>query len=214
MQILYEDDHLLAVNKPAGLSAESGLAGHPSAERGALGYCRSKQPDKPAPYMLAVHRLDRATSGVLLLAKSKAALTALMAQFERKQVEKVYQAEVSGLPPAESGVLRHFLARTPDGKSALVSDREIPDSKPVELRYRVLEKTADGARLEIFPATGRFHQIRAQLAFAGFPVTGDTRYGGPPWREHAVKLHACRLSVRHPKSGAALVLEASAPDEW
>ncbi|MCK6691828.1 MAG: RluA family pseudouridine synthase [Thermoanaerobaculia bacterium] len=221
MDILFEDNDLLAVNKPAGLSTESGRAPHPSAEKEALQYLLEREQAAPArlpahktPYLRAVHRLDRAASGVLLLAKSKTALSNLMNQFERQTVEKVYIAEVEPAPGEASGILRHFLKRSPDGKSALVSDLETPDSRPVELRYRVLENPGKNNRLEIFPASGRFHQIRAQLAHIGCPITGDVRYGGPFWREHAIKLHARRLVIRHPKSGAQLVIEAPLPPEW
>lgn len=217
MDILFEDDNLLAINKPAGLSSESGLASHPSAEKEALQYLLhipGQAPAKRHLYLRAVHRLDRAASGVLLLAKSKTALSNLMAQFEHHSVEKVYVAEVATCPKESSGILRHFLKRAPDGKSALVSDEMIQGSQPAELRYRMLEKTNTGARLEIFPASGRFHQIRAQLAHIGCPVIGDVRYGGPFWREHAIKLHARRLVVRHPKNGNLLAIEAPVPADW
>lgn len=221
MNILFEDHYLLAIDKPAGLSSESGLARHPSAEQEALLYL-TQQLSATAkstyriftPYLRAVHRLDRASSGVLLLAKSKAALSNLMAQFERHSVEKVYYAEVAATPPESSATLRHFLKRTEDGKSALVFDDPVSGGQAAELYYRVVEKNGDAARLEIFPASGRFHQIRAQLAHIGCPIVGDVRYGGPFWQEHAIKLHARRLSVRHPKSGELLVLEAPVPESW
>ena len=221
MEILFEDSWLLAINKPAGLSTESGLAPYPSAEKEALQYLLQRDkatpgwiPPKKVHYLRAVHRLDRAASGVLLLAKSKPVLSNLMTQFERQSVEKVYVAEVESLPSGGNGFLRHFLKKTPDGKSALAFDREVPDSRPAELRYYVMENTQKGIRLEIFPAGGRFHQIRAQLAHIGSPIVGDVRYGGSFWREHAIKLHARRLCVRHPKNGERLVLEAPLPGDW
>lgn len=221
MDILFEDNDLLAVNKPAGLSTESGRAPHPSAEKEALQYLLERKKTAPArppahktPYLRAVHRLDRAASGVLILAKSKTALSNLMNQFERQTVEKVYIAEVETGPEEASGILRHFLKRSPDGKSALVSDKPIAGSQIAELRYHTVEKKREYAILEIFPASGRFHQIRAQLAHIGCPIAGDVRYGGLFWREHAIKLHARRLVIRHPKSGAQLVIEAPLPPEW
>ncbi|MBK9338023.1 MAG: RluA family pseudouridine synthase [Lewinellaceae bacterium] len=219
MQIIYEDDTLLAINKPAGLSSESGKALHPSAEKWAQEYTSDQRREavgafQRAPYLRAVHRLDRASSGVLLFSKTKSALTNLMDQFENRTVEKIYIAEVVGTLPAASGTLQHHLAKSPDGKAAIVSDMPFDGSKPAECAYLVLEKTATGARVEIVPKTGRFHQIRAQLAHIGCPVLGDTRYGGQPWLEHAVKLHACRLIVQHPKTGERLTLEAPLPDNW
>lgn len=217
MDILFEDNDLLAINKPAGLSTESGRALHPSAEKEALQYLLqkgNKAPAKKMPYLRAVHRLDRAASGVLLLAKSKQVLSNLMAQFERHTIEKVYVAEVAAPPAEAGGALRHFLKRTSDGKSALVFDNPVDGSQAAALRYLVLKKKTGSAILEIFPASGRFHQIRAQLAHIGCPITGDVRYGGPFWREHAIKLHARRLVIRHPKRDETLVIEAPLPAIW
>lgn len=217
MHILFEDRYLLVIDKPAGLSSESGKASHPSAERAALQHLTEQNKTaagRPLPYLRAVHRLDRAASGVLVLAKTKTALTHAMAQFEQRAVEKIYWAEVAAPPPADSGTLVHFLKKSADGKSARVFDHEEPGARVVELHYRVLQPTAGGARLEIRPAGGRFHQIRAQLAHAGCPIVGDVRYGGPPWHEHAIKLHARRLGLRHPKSGEMQVFEAPLPAAW
>lgn len=219
MQIIYEDDTLLAINKPAGLSSESGMAQHPSAEKWAQEYTANQRREavgafQRTPYLRAVHRLDRASSGVLLFAKSKSALTHLMDQFENRTVEKIYLTEVAGVLPAASGTLRHHLAKGPDGKSAVVADAPFKDSKPAECDYRILEKTAAGARVEIVPKTGRFHQIRAQFAHIGCPVVGDVRYGGQPWLEHAIKLHSRSLIVRHPRTGEPLRIEAPLPDNW
>ena len=222
MRILFEDNYLLAIDKPAGLSSESGGARHPSAEKEARGVISDegggdisrRNRGKSPTYLRAVHRLDRTASGVLLLAKTKTALSNLMAQFERHTVEKVYLAGVARIPPAGSGTLRHFLKRAPDGKSAEVFDTPVEGSQMAELSFRVLEKKGAGGLLEIFPATGRFHQIRAQLAHIGCPIDGDTRYGGPFWQENAIKLHARRLRVRHPKSGEMIVLEAPVPENW
>lgn len=219
MQILFEDNYLLALNKLAGLSSESGASRHPSAETWAQDYLLEKikqragvaSPKKP-PFVRVAHRLDRPTSGVLLFAKTKAALTHLMAQFEERSVEKTYRAVAEQVPEPASGILRHWLKRSPDGRSALVFDQEVADAQLCTLHYRVLEKMALGAKLEIEPETGRFHQIRAQLAHSGWPIAGDVQYGAHAWLPHQLKLHACRLSLLHPKSGEAMVI--AAPEPW
>jgi 23S rRNA pseudouridine1911/1915/1917 synthase len=167
---------------------------------------------KISPYLRAVHRLDRASSGVLVLAKSKAMLSILMLQFEHREVEKTYRDVVEKAPPADSGVLTHWLKRDETGKQALVFDKALPDTQPCESEYTLLERNGAQALLEIRPRTGRFHQIRAQLAHIGCPIVGDVLYGGQFWREHEIKLHAQRLSFTHPRTGAPMVIEA--PWDW
>ncbi|MFN0213473.1 MAG: RluA family pseudouridine synthase [Saprospiraceae bacterium] len=215
MQILFEDHDLLVINKPAGLSSESGTARHPSAEKEALELYRQKvlgdgggMMMKVSPYLRAVHRLDRASSGVLVLAKSKSMLTELMNQFERREVEKTYQAWVENAPKPDAATLSHWIKRDETGKRALVFDRNLPDSQSCESEYKLLEMNAGQALLEIKPRTGRFHQIRAQLAHIGCPIVGDVLYGGKFWREHEIKLHAQRLMFKHPRTDAPMVFEA------
>lgn len=218
LQILFEDNYLLALYKPAGLSSESGTDRHPSAETWAQEYLlaqreqrNGKTPHYKPPFVRAAHRLDRPTSGVLLFAKTKAALSHLMAQFEARSVEKIYRAITEQVPEPASATLRHWLKRAPDGRSALVFDLEAANTQPCSLQYTVLEKIGAGARLEIRPETGRFHQIRAQLAHAGWPIVGDVQYGGQAWLPNQLQLHARRLSFLHPKSGEEMVLEAKEP---
>lgn len=214
MQILFEDYDLLAIHKPSGLSSESGNARHPSAEREALEVLRKNLLGegnllKINPYLRAVHRLDRASSGVLILAKSKSMLTELMGQFERREVEKTYWAMTDTIPKEASAVLSHWLKRDDSGKQAIVFDHETPGCQPCTSEYKILEKRGEQALLEIHPRTGRYHQIRAQLAHIGCPIVGDVKYGGSFWREHEIKLHARRLTFRHPRTDAPMTIEAA-----
>ena len=221
MQIIFEDYYLLVINKPAGLSTESGASRHPSAETEALFYftkslneSSSSSRLKVTPYLRSVHRLDRASSGVLVFAKTKAALTNLMGQFERREVEKVYRAVLEKAPRPEAGTQKHFLKRSEDGRKAIICDTQERDSQPCELRYKTLAMRGKQAEVEIHPLTGRFHQIRAQFAHIGCPVVGDVAYGGKALKEFEVKLHAARLTVLHPRSGVVLVLEAEVGEGW
>lgn len=221
MQILFEDYYLLIVNKPAGLSSESGGARHPSAEREALFYftqhlqqTSASKKLKATPFLRAAHRLDRVASGILVFAKTKTALTHLMEQFEKRETQKTYLATVEKRPPADSGTLSHWLKKSPDGKQALISQKGIHDAQWCELEYKLLEMKGKNALLEVRPLTGRFHQIRAQLADIGCPIVGDEIYGGHFWKENQIKLHACRLKFRHPKTGEPVELESLPDEAW
>jgi 23S rRNA pseudouridine1911/1915/1917 synthase len=221
MQIIFEDYYLLAINKPAGLSAESGKERHPSAEREALFYFSAQLQGKSSstrikatPYLRVAHRLDRAASGVLLFAKTKNALTSLMEQFEKRTVEKVYWAMVEKQPPAASGSLSNWLSKDDAGRKAIVLEKQKRGSQHCELEYKILEARGKNWLLEIKPLTGRFHQIRAQLAHIGCPIVGDTRYGGRFWQDNQIKLHACSLRFNHPKTGTGMTLEVPPPADW
>ena len=219
MQIIFEDYYLLAINKPGGLSSESGKERHPSAEQEALMYFTqqlqknsSSKRLKETPYLRAVHRLDRASSGVLVFAKTKLALSALMLQFEQRSVEKVYQAVVEKRPTEPAGHLVHWLLKDESGRKALISEKQLRDSQHCILDYVTLPSEDKTILLELHPQTGRFHQSRAQLAHIGCPIVGDILYGGKPWREHQIKLHAQRLRFKHPKTGEEMTLEAPLPE--
>lgn len=221
MQILFEDYYLLIVNKPAGLSSESGRERHPSAEDEALLYFTSQLQEKSTskrlkttPYLRAVHRLDRAASGILVFAKTKTALVNLMGQFENRSVAKVYWAKVENRPPAEKGKLTNWLKKDPVARKAVIVEKSGRDTQHCELEYTLLEKSGKEFLLEVQPATGRFHQIRAQLAHIGCPIAGDVLYGGKPWKEQQIKLHARRFTCKHPKTGELLELECMPNEGW
>jgi 23S rRNA pseudouridine1911/1915/1917 synthase len=221
MEILFEDYYLLAINKPAGLSSESGKERHPSAEQEALMYFTGQLQKnstskrlKETPYLRAVHRLDRVSSGVLVFAKTKQALSALMLQFEQRSVEKVYHAVLEKQPPTPAAHLVNWLVKDESGRKSLISDTQVRNSQHAVLDYATISTAAKSVVVEVHPQTGRFHQIRAQLAHLGCPIVGDVLYGAKPWKEHQIKLHARRLTFVHPKTGETMTLEAPAPDDF
>jgi 23S rRNA pseudouridine1911/1915/1917 synthase len=218
MDILLEDYYLLAVNKPAGLSSESGMERHPSAEHEALMYFTEQLNKnstskrlKTTPYLKVVHRLDRTSSGVLLMAKTKSALVNLMQQFENRTTQKTYFALVAKPMPASEGTLKNWLKKDVESGKALVFDKEGKGRQYAELHYRVVERRGKDFLLEIQPLTGRFHQIRAQLANAGAPIVGDVPYGGRKGEPYKIKLHAASLRFQHPKTGVWTEIHAPLP---
>ncbi len=208
MEILHADDAILVVNKPAGLPVlpEGWEPGAPflkqmlEAEYGRL---------------WVVHRLDKSTSGVLLLSRSAESHRALNTQFEQRQVQKVYHALVAGSPEWEQIMIDLPLRVNGDRRHRTVVDAE--KGKPSETEVRVLERLASGrfSLLEAQPRTGRTHQIRAHLAAIGLPLMGDELYhGGAAGELDRPALHAMRLSVTHPKTAERISFDAPYPEDF
>jgi len=166
-----------------------------------------RRPRSPKlPFVGIVHRLDRPVSGCLLLAKNKSTLRLLNKAFEDKRVKKTYVALTDAALPAEKGTLKHYLARDKFGRKAIASSRPLPNAKESILEYRLLQKTDGGYLYEITPITGRFHQIRVQLATAGAPIVGDVTYGSERiYLPECICLHACRLVFPDPVKPLAKV---------
>lgn len=199
---------MLVVNKPAGLLVEHNSR-FPSVEDWGWTHVRTL-PGKN--YLGIVHRLDRAVSGALALAKRKSALRALQEQFTRREVRKLYWAICSAPPPEPSGTLTHWLKKDQAGKRALLYNTPHPGAVEVQLRYRLLHRATPSYLLEIDLLTGKFHQIRAQLAAVGCPILGDTRYGSPlPYLPEAIALHARRLDFTDPLTKELATVQAPVP---
>jgi 23S rRNA pseudouridine1911/1915/1917 synthase len=202
--ILYEDSAILVANKPPGMPAQADKTGDESLLQWAETHClQSLHP---------VHRLDRPAGGVLLLAKTPAAMTELQRQFQHHLVEKEYLAVVSALPPEPEGTLVHFLQKKAGQNRAIASPEELPDTERADLHYRVLGSSQRYHLLLIRLITGRHHQIRTQLAAIGCPIKGDVKYGARRGnRDRSIHLHAWRLAFEHPGSGEWMQMEAPVP---
>ena len=171
-EILYEDDNLLIVNKPAGVSCEPD-------EKGGITigeWIFFAFPDRYSTPPFPCHRLDNPTEGLLLMAKQPHALQAMELAFQSRQIHKTYQCLVKGTPKPERGLLRSYLSKDAEASHVTVYDRPVPGALTAETEYRVLEK-GEVSRLEIKLHTGRTHQIRAQMAHIGHPILGDDKYG-------------------------------------
>jgi 23S rRNA pseudouridine1911/1915/1917 synthase len=213
LPIIAEGQRWVAINKPAGIGVEQHFD-YDTVEKRALAQFQRSGATK-APYVGIVHRLDRPVSGALLLARNKSTLVALNQLFAERKVEKTYWALVKETPPKESGRLRHWLLRDQFGKKAIASKRPIPNAKEANLDYQVVRNTEKGCLLEIKPITGKFHQIRVQLATAGFPIVGDSHYGSDrPFSPNCIALHARELSFPDPATGKTVKITADLPASW
>ncbi len=216
--VLFEDEHLLAIAKPAGVAVHGGSG----VSSGVIEQLRRARP--LSRYLELVHRLDKETSGVLLLAKKRSALTALQDQFRARDTGKVYAALVFGAWPRNVKVIDLALHKTLDAageRHVRVVSPEHADGRRSITLVRVAQSWADCTLLEVTLKTGRTHQIRVHLAASGHPIVGDPKYGDFARnkafaRDHRFTrmfLHARQLSFDHPASGQRLTLEVPLPPE-
>jgi tRNA pseudouridine32 synthase/23S rRNA pseudouridine746 synthase len=200
LSVLYEDEALIVVDKPAGMLAVPGRL-DPD--------CLATRVQARFADALVVHRLDQATSGLMLFARGAVVQRRLGKAFESRQVHKRYRAVVEGLPAADAGEIAVALAADWPKRPRQVVD--VQRGKPSLTRWRVLRRNEDSALLELEPVTGRTHQLRVHLAHIGHPVRGDRLYAPPPWRAERLLLHAGELAFDHPSSGQQVHFHSPAP---
>ncbi len=214
LEVLYEDNHLIAINKRPGDIVQGDKTGDIPLSEIVKTYIARKY-DKPgAVYLGVVHRLDRPTSGIVLFARTSKALARLNAAFSKKKPHKTYWAVVESAPKADSGRLVHWLKKNPQQNKSYAYEKEIPGSKKAELTYRTIGQLDHYSLLEIQLITGRHHQIRAQLGALGAIIKGDVKYGGKRGnRNGSIHLHARELSLEHPVGNSVVNLIADPPDD-
>ena len=213
MKVLYEDNHIIVVNKQSGEIVQGDKTGDTPLSDIVKNYLKEKY-NKPGNVFLGVvHRLDRPVSGVVLFAKTSKALPRLNKLFaEHEKVKKTYWAIVANKPPQESGTLTHWLTRTEKTNTAKAYDREVPNSKKAVLGYRLIAASDRYYLLEVQLHTGRHHQIRCQLSKMGCPIKGDLKYGAPRSNpDGSICLHARHLELEHPVSHELLSITAPVP---
>ena len=215
LDILYEDNHLLAVNKPAGLVTMGVAEDRPSLLKLAKAYLKQKY-DKPGNvYLGAMSRLDAPVTGVILFARTSKAAARLTDQFKQRAVEKSYWAIIEGAIRPPAGSCQDWLVADERHRCVKIAGPTVPGAKEALLTYRQLRELPGGALLEITLETGRKHQIRVQLAGRGCPVWGDRKYGGREKLPAGIALHARRLVVEHPvKQNTKIELQARLPGAW
>ena len=212
--IIFEDNHLLVVNKPAGILVQSDRTGDESLLEMMKDYIKIKY-NKPGNVFLGLpHRLDRPVSGVVVLAKTSKALERINEQFRQKSVNKIYWALTHSSPPEMEGKLSNWLIKDHKRNIVSVAKKQKKDAVKAELEYQVIGKISDEHLVEIKLITGRFHQIRVQLKSVGCPIVGDVKYGfGKPNRDGSICLHARRIQLEHPVKKEPVLFEADLPEK-
>lgn len=210
IDVLYEDNHLCIVNKPAGLLTQPSGTAQDSLETQVKVWIKEVRQKPGNVFLEAIHRLDKPVSGVVVFAKTSKALSRLNASMRQKETAKTYVALVEGSLNSPQGILEHYLVH--DEFQAQVVSKNHPQAKFARLSYKVLKEFSQKSLLEIQLETGRYHQIRVQLAAIGHPIIGDAKYGSRISLEQGIiALHHRQLQIPHPITGDLIVIEAPLP---
>lgn len=214
MQVLYEDNHLIAINKRVSDIVQGDKTGDTPMSEEVKQYIKVKYNKPGEVYLGVTHRLDRPVSGVVLFARTSKALTRLNEMFRDKQMTKTYWAIVKAAPPQTEGRLEHYLVRNEKQNKSYAYQKELPNSKLAILQYRLIAHSDNYYLLEVRLETGRHHQIRCQLAAMGCPIKGDLKYGFARSNPNGgISLHARTLDFIHPVSKEAIHIEAPLPED-
>jgi 23S rRNA pseudouridine1911/1915/1917 synthase len=214
LEVLYEDNHLLAVNKPAMLPTMGVAEDRESLLAVAKEYVRRTYNKPGNVYLGIVSRLDAPVTGVVLLARTSKAAARLSEAFRTRRVEKIYLATVEGVPEGAMATLEHYLRKDERHRKVHATHEGHPEAQLARLSYRVAARGGGISLLEIQLDTGRKHQIRVQLAKIGHPIVGDRKYGSTLELASGIALHARRLELEHPIRKEPLRLEAPLPQAW
>ena len=211
-RILFEDNHLIVVNKLPGELVQGDFTGDTPLLEKVRDYIREEYNKPGNVFTGLVHRLDRPTSGIVIFAKTSKALARMNALFEKREVEKIYWAIVKGFPQQEEGRLEHYLKKNQQKNKSEYFFKPVKGGKRAALFYKVIKKLEQYSVLEISLETGRHHQIRVQLSAIGLPIKGDLKYGFSRSNKDAgVCLHAKKVIFEHPVNKENLTIEAPLP---
>ncbi len=215
IEVLYEDNHLIVINKRSGDLVQGDKTGDKPLSEMVKEYIKVKY-NKPGDVYLGVaHRIDRPTSGIVMFARTSKALTRLNKMFQEKEIQKTYWAVVQHAPEADSAVLTHWLKRNTQQNKSYAHYKSIgAGSKESTLSYELKAKSKNYFLLEVLPKTGRHHQIRCQLSFIGCPIKGDLKYGAKRSNpDGSIHLHARAVEFLHPVKKEPLKIMAPPPRE-
>ena len=213
LHVLYEDNHLIIVNKPGGVLVQGDETGDTPIVETAKQYLKEKYQKPGDVFLGVVHRLDRPVSGVVIFARTSKSLGRMNKLFRERKVYKTYWAVVKKRPPQEKGKLTNWLVKNPEKNVVSSFDRPGEDRQKAELYFKELGRLNEHSLLEINPITGRPHQIRVQLASMGCPIRGDLKYGfHKPNKDGNINLHARRVVFEHPVKNEKMIVTAPLPD--
>lgn len=214
MNVVYEDNHIIVVNKAASEIVQGDKTGDTTLADTVKQYLKEKYHKPGNVFLGVVHRLDRPVSGLVVFARTGKALPRLNEMFRNGEVKKTYWAIVKQTPEQIEGELTHFLVRNEKQNKSYAYDKEVPNSKKAILHYRLIGRSDNYALLEVDLKTGRHHQIRCQLAKMGCPIKGDLKYGFPRSNpDGSISLHSRRMEFLHPVTKEKLMFEAPVPED-
>ena len=212
MTVIYEDNHIIVINKTASEIVQGDKTGDTPLSETVKQYIKEKYAKPGNVFIGVTHRLDRPVSGLVILAKTSKALSRLNEMFKNSEVKKTYWAIVKKIPKEPEGELVHFLVRNEKQNKSYAYEKEVPGSKKAILHYRLIGRSQNYYLLEVDLKTGRHHQIRCQLAKMGCPIKGDLKYGFPRSNpDGSICLHARRVRFIHPVSKEVIELDAPVP---
>ncbi|MFS4481602.1 RluA family pseudouridine synthase [Hyunsoonleella sp. 2307UL5-6] len=214
LQVLYEDNHIIIINKRAGDIVQGDKTGDTPLSDVVKQYIKHKYNKPGNVYLGTVHRLDRPTSGIVMFAKTSKALPRLNKLFLSKAIKKTYWAVVKQAPPKPQDTLVHWLKKNPKNNKSYAHSKEIKESKQAILHYKTIETLDNYLLLEVNLETGRHHQIRTQLATVGSPIKGDLKYGfSRSNKDASIHLHARHIAFIHPVKKEEITVTAPPPDD-
>jgi 23S rRNA pseudouridine1911/1915/1917 synthase len=214
MQILYEDNHLIAVHKPAGIPVQEDESGDTPLSEMVKEYIKKKYRKPGEVYLGVLHRLDRPVAGVVLFARTSKAAARVSEMFREKKMVKTYLAIVDKKPPNPEGTLTNYIYKDKDANRSHCYVKEKPGSQWAELDYKQVEEADGQYLLEVSPKTGRPHQIRAQLSAMGCVIHGDLKYGAKePMKDKSICLLARKLEFMHPVRDEKITIISKIPPD-
>ncbi|RZN82878.1 MAG: RluA family pseudouridine synthase [Winogradskyella sp.] len=214
LQVIYEDNHIIVVNKRAGDIVQGDRTGDKPLSNVVKEYIAEKHNKPGNVYLGVVHRLDRPTTGVVMFAKTSKALPRLNKLFAEKKAKKTYWALIKNRPPKNEDTLVNWLRKNPKNNKSTAYKKEIDNSKKAILSYKIIKELDNFYLLEIDLETGRHHQIRTQLSNIGCPIKGDLKYGfDRSNKDGSISLHARTLEFVHPVKKEPVFIEAPLPKD-